>query len=305
MARASSRSPCPPAAWLVDRGGGHAPRRGAATAGPRPSPQAGLRRDVLRQGRLDPAEARLPRGVAEGPEPAVRGGPRRHLLDAGVLRRAPAGRQVVHRDRRVDRRHPEPGGLADLGGDRGDPAGPGGHPGRPPPDALGRARRGRRTPGRAGRARDRDVADRPPGRLPRPARDRGLRCAADRPRPHRGASRTARPAGAVGPVRAAPGPARLAADRRGAARPVLRHQVVGPLVRGGVRPALGGLGRDGPTPGRCAALGRGHPAARLGAGLRLARAGRRRHVRRELVPVVLLAGLLHAHAGPSGTRARA
>ena len=174
-----------------------AARGRAALLEPRASAGARVRRDVLRQGRVDAAAQRLRVGLARGRRRRLRGGRHRHLPRRARLRRAPAARQVDDRARhgRVRRRQ-----RVLVARDHGARRHRGGVPARarrPPALAVDDRGRDRGVPPRGRRQRDRDVAGRPARQLGHAVRAARVLVRAPRPRPGRPRARTtarARPA---------------------------------------------------------------------------------------------------------------
>src|SRR5690606_20128187 len=87
-------------------------------------------------------------------------------------------------------------------------------------------------------------------------------------------------------VRPAPGLPVVAAGRRGVAGPGVRGEVVGPVLRGGVRAADGGVGLHGAPDGGCRALVGGRAGGGRRARGRPGAADGARGVRRVVVGVV-------------------
>ena len=225
--------------------GGHAARCLPAAVGPREAARVPVRRDLLRQGRVVPAPPRLLAGVRREGEPAD---PRRAHLRPVDRRaehgRAPGARQVADRAGR-ERLRDGPVRLADRLGRRGRADGAGDDPPRAPGHPLHDARP------RRGAA---DVLRRPaPGAVPAgpagPVRRllHALRRQLHGRRPRLGpradgavrADGHAALAGVVGAVAAV---AAVAAGHGCVLGTGRRHEVVGAVPAGRLRPADVGLG---------------------------------------------------------------
>ena len=157
-----------------DAAGGH-PAPVESGAPPRPD----LRRDLLRQGRMEPVGARLHGGLAGGRRRRLRPGRDGHFPRDRQLLGAPAAGEVPHRRRHGPVRRGFIRRLADRSRRVRHRHGARALPVRPHPHAVDRLRHRGRAAARRGRSGDRDEPRLAPGHLPGVLRAPGgmVRCA--------------------------------------------------------------------------------------------------------------------------------